>query len=941
MDTSLAPSQGLDFYASGLASGRNDIFEAFLGPPAKEQKTSAYSKKSTAKWNMPENYIGESLYLRDTVEDYMLTAAWDFWTERILPWYKTDQIHMQWTEWENNPHYMGITPHQATSKVVTQRRTIRKASIIRRGIAAEFELDFVTTPLGRTSFAASIGQMSRSIQETGNVEVLRALLGCHRPQQVYIRKHGIVADNDLDGWLQRKADRFMAAQKDAFGLEILATQVEQDQEQYGGQGNVWILGREVADYCRFRDEKSLYYKGGQEAVDRVNNRSTGRSAAGNTMGNVRSLEPPGMIGDTPVYFAKSMNVDSIGKAELLSRTVEIGVYNMMVDRTRDYQKYKSEGRNLRVYDNDIDNWSDIELITAIEKCGIWSSNGTVAPIYATKKMKDASMQHDAEFDFLSYISADGTRKEISYIGDMSSTHLKAADLVNGGQTILNALAGGDAARAKTVVDTLTNVLGGTNNTPVTKAALNNIYITALPEIENIIGKGNVFSDLGGDTLNVNSFIDNFITPHLVHVVPANAAVGAAAGAAAAGSADLEHKFLMEVLGAVVPDQHKVTLQKIAGQTDKSWTERSQKIKELVLQCQQESPESVSALAKPTDVDKWHNKHVNDFKTRLEKKFGSASSTQSTAAVSSEVHYLPAGAPIPAGWTVVQSPSGSVSSRMAAFRAEKGGAVASASAGQRRGLIGSHLTAPGARGAYSTKEKDADDAAARVNRETGGNFRAHIDAIEKTSASRALKILAALYAGSRFDRDTLMGFARNHIYVPLGFLLLRPHATYKTRFGIKVAAGGQTGFTFFGHSNMQIETEAARKVGMMHYTAYLSAVVMQPKNVYVVEDLFCQKYLGGMGVEFWSPDEYKNAISRRSKSIICAPLPPNFKKIEQKIDIRGRWYTEQKMGLVSQERFDKPLYPGCGRMNVLFGMSDKMNKQTGARKVAMNTVCWQG
>ncbi len=104
--------------------------------------------------------------------------------------------------------------------------------------------------------------------------------------------------------------------------------------------------------------------------------------------------------------------------------------------------------------------------------------------------------------------------------------------------------------------------------------------------------------------------------------------------------------------------------------------------------------------------------------------------------------------------------------------------------------------------------------------------------------------------------------------------------------------------------MQIEHEAARKVGMMHYTAYLSAVVLYPKNVYVVEDLFCEKYFGGMGVEFWQA----TAANRKSKSIVCVPLPPNCKMMEQKVDIRGRWYTEQALGLVSQERFDKPLYP---------------------------------
>ena len=960
MDTALAPAQGLDFYSSGLASGRNDIFETFLGPPAREAKTSPYAKKSTAKFNMPENYIGENLYLRDTVEDYMLTARWNFWTQRILPWYRTDQIHMQWTEWENNPHYLGITPHQAPSRLVTQRRTIRKASIIRRGIAAEFELDFVTTPLGKTSFTASLGQMARSVDETGNVEVLRALLGCHRYQQVYIRKHGVVSDNDLDSWLQRKADRFMAAQKDPFGLEMLATAVEQDQEQYNGKGDTWILGREVADYCRFRQEKSLYYMGGQEAVDNVNNRNRGRLAQGDTMGNVRSLEPPGMIGDTPVYFAKSNYVDSVGKAELLSRVVEVGVFNMMIDRCRDHSKYHSDCRNLRVYDNDIDDWSDIELITAIEKCPIWTKEGKLVPIYT--KRSTHSVQ-DKENDFLSYPVEGNTRREIEYIGDMSGAYLTATHLQQAAQTLFSRL--GEAGQ-KSFMQILANPANpqirdsGSNEasattaakTAVTSASLRAAFAPFVSQLEDLVGSDNAWLtrptrpgglDERGEprmvqmkSSIVDAFIDNFITPHMIHAVPANASVGAAAaGASAAG--EMENKFLLEVLGAVVPDTHKQQLQAIASQADQPWTGRAQQIKELVLQIQKETPEAVSALEKPSDVDTWHNKQVKDFKTRLEKKFPAATAASASAAGGQEVHYFPAGAAIPAGWKVVQSPTGSIVSRMQAFKPAEASAVASVS-GARRAPIGTHLSsAPGSRGVMSAEEKAADG----INRLDGSNFVAHVKSIEQSSAPRHVKILAAIYAGCAFTRERLMEFARNHIYVPLGFLLMRPHATYKTRFGIKVAAGGQTGYTFFGHSDMRIETEATRKVGLMHYTTYLSAVVMQPKNVYVVEDLFCQKYLGGMGVEFWSAEEYKTTQNRKAKSIICAPLPPNFRRIEQKIDIRGRWYTEQRLGLVTAERFERPLYPGCGRMNVLLGLSDKASKVVSSRKVAVNFVCWQG
>lgn len=38
------------------------------------------------------------------------------------------------------------------------------------------------------------------------------------------------------------------------------------------------------------------------------------------------------------------------------------------------------------------------------------------------------------------------------------------------------------------------------------------------------------------------------------------------------------------------------------------------------------------------------------------------------------------------------------------------------------------------------------------------------------------MLATLYALCKFTRQRLMSFARNHIYVPIGLLLMRPHAT---------------------------------------------------------------------------------------------------------------------------------------------------------------------
>jgi hypothetical protein len=53
------------------------------------------------------------------------------------------------------------------------------------------------------------------------------------------------------------------------------------------------------------DEKTLFWLGGQQAVDRINGLPQNGTAAGGTMGNLRSLQPPRMVRQAPVYFAKS------------------------------------------------------------------------------------------------------------------------------------------------------------------------------------------------------------------------------------------------------------------------------------------------------------------------------------------------------------------------------------------------------------------------------------------------------------------------------------------------------------------------------------------------------------------------------------------------------------------------------------------------------------
>lgn len=955
----LAPSQGFDFYSAGLASGRTDIFDPFLGPSPRVPDGNVYDKRNTAKFNLPEDKMGKNLYLRDTMEDFMLTAAWTFWTERIMPWYKTDQIHVQWSEWENNPAYMGVTPHQTTSRVVTQKHTIRKASIIRRGIAAEFEELFITSPTGRASFWATLKQMARSVQETANVEVLRALLYCHRFQQQYTLQYGVVAKDDLDAWLERRAERFMISQKEEKGLEIINTLIDQEQELWGGKSNVWILSRDVMDHCDvIPPGKTWFFLGGQEAVDRLNGRRIGPAAAGNTMGNMESLVPMRMIKDTPVFIAKSYAVEGIGKAELLSRIVEIGIYNLMVDRTRDFSSYRTEGRHIKVYNNQRDAWSEISLIDAIKNCAIWNAKGELRDIFKGPGSGDLGI--DGEYDFLSK-RVGNKRQNIRYVGEMDPAFLDTTYLLNMAQTLVQAAGFHDQNNIMKLVDAL-------NSGRVTDAQVK--------RLSSLIGKDNPFAAKLKDVITKAAGSPG-TRPAILDT--RKGPKDKDKSASRRPQIDLDttavkktiQTWFDDVLGAVVPSTHEAQFRAIASRADEAWETRSKQVKQLITDCHTADPKSTGTLTSIADVDKWHAACERQLNAKLSKLGVSAAGVQQVGGevyapirAGTEVVYFDANAELPEGYSwagpVVThdvndgleaypeflKAIASIDEPVDASSGTGAGTGFYSAAGGRRFIGASAVGVPG-----SYTDPEAEKARSKATKDIEGKkpkgyemLRHQLEEVWKASAPLYLRLCATFLLGLPVHRDVMVNLARSHVAVPLGFVLFRSHCTYKTRYGIKCAVNGETGYTMFGNSMMMVAHEAARQVGMMHYTAYLSAVVMYPKNVFVVEDIFCQRYLGGMGVTFWTVERYQNAQGdRRRADIICAPLPPLQRELDEKVDMRGRWYTEHDLQLVTQDRFDRPCYPGAARMNAIFKWYDAVRKDRGGHrgKVAPNYVCWQG
>jgi len=248
MDTALPISQ-LDPLGNNHFSGVGNVFEPYLGRLPQMQRIDPYEKRNNSNFDLPEEYKGKNLYLRNTIEDHTFTSKQTFMSKYILPIFATDQLHMQWETFEKNAHMLDLAPYQTPGHLVTQKRTVRRASLVRRNIMAEFEQGFLGTPMGRISFLAAIDQFADALQETINQDGMRTLCTGHRYQQTYMRETGLNNDKLIQYILDQDVERFGTVQKTKNGLEKLDMVISKEMAQWGGGADCFLIPEELSIYA--------------------------------------------------------------------------------------------------------------------------------------------------------------------------------------------------------------------------------------------------------------------------------------------------------------------------------------------------------------------------------------------------------------------------------------------------------------------------------------------------------------------------------------------------------------------------------------------------------------------------------------------------------------------------------------------------------------------
>jgi hypothetical protein len=962
MDTNLPLSQLDPIGANAFTGGVGSLMEKYLGPMPQMTKSDPYAHQNRSIWDMPSAYYGQNLFIGQFIEDVQYTVYNGDLTREVMPIEITNQITVAWEKFRFNAHLMEQTPNQTTAHLVSSSRQIMRAQLVRWGIRAQWEVDFLGTQTGRMVYLKTIDQLARARQATMEAEIMRTLASGHRVQQQWVREHGQPQDQRIEKWLTIDKDTFAISQKTKNGLEKLDAHVNTQMQARGGTGDTYLLPETISIFQSLGpNEKTDLYLAGQAGPDRVNGIGGGRAALG--QGNLKGLEPRRLLVNSQVIVIKNNRLEHMTAEETdyLRRVRQIGEYYTMFDECKDHSRYSTEHRSILIYNEDIDDMSKIDLRMAIENLGIWDGEGKVKPV-GLKGNAANNDQIDADNDFLTYLTdtpTGGTRRATAdYIADIAPEHLSV-------NVLRGAVASIKAAIARQVpgvgVFLSENPVGTTYNEALARYdqlsdELKSRYETVARALENMLSSSRYQNVMMlADFFNLRTPGERlfvlFANRAFVPVYAAETRQGANQNRAVNSKVD---SSFVRMIHAQVPASKKDETRHLL-ESDEPALARGEQIKRKMADYIAEGTPGIRF--KTTDsLNEWYDERVSQYHEALssERPAPVASSDRREIA-----GFMPAGRDLTGtGYEYVYSasakPARDESDMYGLFRIVRDMEESAGSAQP----VQSRVTSGGGRGLQSIGQFFEDTNVVRAARNASLNgldisssrLRTLIvqhNQILRSGMSEVDRTLALYYLMTPLTLQNMLNFCDHDIRVPLHILLARPHQQYVTRGLIKCASGGRTGRLFSGDSNFLLGTNVNVKKVDGFLTLWMRAVVTNPENVWVQPDVHVVDYERGAGVRFWDPETYATMdLDNYENSLIAIALPPTETSIPCPMDLAGRFYTEYDQGRTSRASFERLHYSTAYRYEQMYGFRRK--SQTGAEVPLLasgrnhyNRIMWPG
>lgn len=350
----------LSMSRSGGYPSVGDVWAPFLGTRSLGSLGGSERGRYTEVDDMPIAYVNPE-YLGSVVEGLSIIDQ-TYLTTYVLPIEIATQIRWRWSEFQFDQPLPTVVPHEGVPRVVQHSRASKEAHAIRKGIAASFEYDFLTTPDGVEMYVRTMKQIKLAIQRALEIDVFAALLECGEDEADWQAKNGFV-QLDWRDRMEREINFYALFNKDDKGFERWDQDVFQTARQHGWEPNMIIINPECRTLATFgHPERYLYMFAGENGVSRW---MYGPLSMG-TMNNLPVFEAP----QPSVYTQRD-------DFPVVRGNITIGEWVPFVDRLRHTPNAErhARDRNVEIYDETTDSWVEIGFSTLVKHFFRFDENG--------------------------------------------------------------------------------------------------------------------------------------------------------------------------------------------------------------------------------------------------------------------------------------------------------------------------------------------------------------------------------------------------------------------------------------------------------------------------------------------------------------------------------------------------------------------------------------
>lgn len=331
-----------------------EVWARYFGPPAYPIQTNPYDKYAVETYDLPEAYKGRNLFLRTQI-DNLIRQGSDWYTAVALPWKQTNDIHIAWNEWHFSSTLAGRVPHEGVSRLVSSSKRAFKDHVVRRGLAMILEHGFMNTPEGEEQYIRNLVGIRQCVQETCNYDVIHAYLTCRNYDREYNLKRNPASREVAEELMDREVALYGIVQKSETGMDILHEELKARFARYGVDPNMWIFPPRLMMYLTMvPPSKTEHYLGGDKAVERFEQGPAARTS-------FRGID---------VYETRPFEVNENElPVDLLVRPQQVGEYYRMFGpdvALCDPASYRTDCRDIIVYDEKRDNWARVPFVNALE-----------------------------------------------------------------------------------------------------------------------------------------------------------------------------------------------------------------------------------------------------------------------------------------------------------------------------------------------------------------------------------------------------------------------------------------------------------------------------------------------------------------------------------------------------------------------------------------------